>query len=89
MTGISSSPVTIVRTTLNTPALIEKILKDKVMVGESKVTYAVILLLLLLVDVKEELESGDAVLEIGTPHTRFTKSMVPFSHNQGHNQYIN
>ena len=71
MTGISSSPVTIVRTTLNTPALIEKILKDKVMVGESKVTYAVILLLL-LVDVKEELESGDAVLEIGTPHTRFT-----------------
>ena len=47
------------------------------MVVESKVADAFILLII-IADVREAGKSGDAVLEIGTTHTRFTKSKLIF-----------
>ena len=71
MKAIVSSQGPIVRAPLKTPVFPNSILKDGIMLVYSKVKEAVIILLL-IVDVGE---AKEAVLEIGTNHTRCTNSM--------------
>ena len=94
MIVIESSHFPIDCSPLNTPALPNSRLKDKVLVRESNVVDAA-LLILLFAEMEESKEAGEsedvgeAVLEIVTTHTKYVKSMVLLSQKKAYTQSIN